>query len=241
MLEVRDNGVRSGPTIVLLHGARHAAWCWESALAWFAERGRRAVAPSFRGHGTSGGVLEGASLADYADDVRSLIDEQTVLVGHSLGGAVAQKIAETSQLHALVLVSSVPPAGVTPEDDAHLEATVPGALEHVKRFFATRDGFPRELFLADASDAVAARLAERLGPASAVAQAELRRGIVERPASMPVAVIAGERDAFLPPAAHERTRAFYGAPPIHWLRGGHDLMLEPSAPELFALILRDAS
>ena len=40
--------------LLFVHGAWHAAWCWdEHFLGYFADRGYRAVALSFRGHGDS--------------------------------------------------------------------------------------------------------------------------------------------------------------------------------------------
>jgi pimeloyl-ACP methyl ester carboxylesterase len=233
---------RGAPVAVLVHGARHAAWCWDDAIAWLGARGHRTIAPTLRGHDADRGELDRVTLDDLAADVRArieAIEAPVVLVGHSLGGAVAQKVALGLSRGALVLVSSVPPTGVLPEDDAHLAERVPDALARIEAFLVRRDPalFPRALFLSDRASAEAVDLVRaRLGPASRRLGAELRIPIVDRPAPIPVHVIAGEDDAFLPPAAHERTRAFHRAPPVRTLPGGHDLMLDRAAPELFGLI-----
>src|SRR5262245_13015859 len=103
-LEVVDKG---SPTtehpepLLFVHGAWHAAWCWEYFLDFFAERGYLALALSLRGHGGSATPkrLRGCSLADYVDDVESVaatLPAKPVVIGHSLDGFVVQKYLETT-------------------------------------------------------------------------------------------------------------------------------------------------
>src|SRR3954471_18791976 len=94
MLEVIDKGTvtESHPVpLVFVHGASHAAWCWdENFLDFFADNGYRSIALSLRGHGESdldGKPLNACTIADYVEDVRSVIDRlpsHPVLVGHSM-------------------------------------------------------------------------------------------------------------------------------------------------------------
>lgn len=57
MLEVIDKGCTSEThpvPLLFIHGARHAAWCWdEHFLDFFADKRYRALAVSLRGHGAS--------------------------------------------------------------------------------------------------------------------------------------------------------------------------------------------
>ena len=83
-------------TFVLIHGAWHAAWCWQNFLDFFADTGYRALAVSLRGHGGSATSkrLRRCSLADYVEDVESVaatLPARPVVIGHSLGGFIAQK------------------------------------------------------------------------------------------------------------------------------------------------------
>ncbi len=49
VLTREGDGRRPAP-LVFVHGARHAAWCWEEHLLdWFAARGYECHAPSPRG------------------------------------------------------------------------------------------------------------------------------------------------------------------------------------------------
>src|ERR1700722_1941644 len=61
--------------LLFVHGAWHAAWCWdEHFLSFFADKGYRALALSFRGHGNSptDKPLRTCSVADYLEDLSSV-------------------------------------------------------------------------------------------------------------------------------------------------------------------------
>jgi pimeloyl-ACP methyl ester carboxylesterase len=120
MLEVIDKGAcsESHPApLLFVHGAWHAAWCWEEHfLNYFADKGYQALALSLRGHGksTTPKSLRRCSLADYVDDVESVINSlpvRPVLIGHSMGGFVVQKYLESGDAPAGVLVASAPQRG----------------------------------------------------------------------------------------------------------------------------------
>jgi pimeloyl-ACP methyl ester carboxylesterase len=117
MLEVIEKGscTATHPTpLLFVHGAWHAAWCWdEHFLDFFANTGFRAVAVSLRGHGasTSSTRSSAASFADHVDDVQCAVDmlgSQPILVGHSLGGLVVQKYLENHDAPAAVLMAPHP-------------------------------------------------------------------------------------------------------------------------------------
>lgn len=120
MLEVIDKGSASEShpvPLLFVHGAWHAAWCWdENFLGYFADKGYRAVALSFRGHGESPSdkPLRTLSVADYVADVRSVADQlpcPPVIIGHSMGGLIVQKYLETHDAPAGILLTSMPPQG----------------------------------------------------------------------------------------------------------------------------------
>ena len=75
MLEVIDKGScsESHPVpLLFVHGAWHAAWCWdEHFLDFFFDKGFRAAAVSLRGHGKSETEqpLNTCSIKDYVADV----------------------------------------------------------------------------------------------------------------------------------------------------------------------------
>ena len=107
-------GSDSGPLLVLLHGIGLGKWIWERDQEHWAEtHGLSSLAVDFLGHGEDSS--ENLSLEDLAEQIASLIDTQdrpVVLVGHSMGGLVAQMVARRRELHGLICVATAPPKGV---------------------------------------------------------------------------------------------------------------------------------
>ncbi len=104
--------------LLFVHGAFTAAWCWdEHFLGYFAEAGYAAHALSLSGHGRSRGrkELDSFSIGDYVNDVvetMASLPIPPVLIGHSMGGFVVQKVMEQHAVPAAVLMCSVPPQGL---------------------------------------------------------------------------------------------------------------------------------
>jgi pimeloyl-ACP methyl ester carboxylesterase len=105
------------PPILFVHGAWHAAWCWdEFFLDHFAANGYAVHAISLRAHGGSDSEvgLHRCRIHHYVDDVAAVaaaLPETPILVGHSMGGFVVQKFLETHSAPAAFLLASIPPNG----------------------------------------------------------------------------------------------------------------------------------
>jgi pimeloyl-ACP methyl ester carboxylesterase len=101
--------------LILIHGAGLGAWAWERVLPGL-EFPSLAVDLPRRGDTTQ--VLATMSLEDYAQSVVEQIggprDEKIVLVGHSVGGEIALRVASRmpGRVAGIVFVSAVlPPPG----------------------------------------------------------------------------------------------------------------------------------
>lgn len=124
-LEVAEAGDAAGRPVLLVHGFTADAGEVADVLDPLAERGWHAVAPDLRGHGRSDHPTDADaySFEILAADVLALADvlgwDRFALVGHSMGGAVAQLIAldRPERLSGLVLASTFhgPVPGVTME------------------------------------------------------------------------------------------------------------------------------
>lgn len=88
----------------------------------FAAHGYKVLTPTLRHHDIAPGVrppreLGVTSMLDYAGDIEALVrtlKEPPVLIGHSMGGLVAQMVATRLPVRALVLLAPSSPWGTLP-------------------------------------------------------------------------------------------------------------------------------
>lgn len=108
------------PPIALLHGLAAAATPFGSLLMRLRKDVRRVLAPDHLGHGFSAGrsapLTPASLLGATRETLDCLLDEPAIVLGNSLGGAVAVRYALSSpkNVKALVLVS---PAGAHCDDN----------------------------------------------------------------------------------------------------------------------------
>jgi pimeloyl-ACP methyl ester carboxylesterase len=104
--------------LLFVHGALHAAWCWEvHFLDYFAQHGFAAHAVNLRGHGNSEGRerLRWTRIADYVEDLKNAarqLPSPPILIGHSMGSFIIQKYLEDHSAPAAVLLTPPPPNGL---------------------------------------------------------------------------------------------------------------------------------
>ncbi|KVM10295.1 alpha/beta hydrolase [Burkholderia ubonensis] len=104
----------TGRPLVLLHGITNSGCAWGAQLGPFVAAGYQVIVPDHAGHGASGPLQAPVSVADLADDVRTLLDELAIgsadVVGLSLGGLVAMQLAleAPERVGRLVIANSFP-------------------------------------------------------------------------------------------------------------------------------------
>jgi len=105
--------------IMFVHMSWGGTWAFDYYLDFFANQGYNAHAVDLRGHGKSGGSVEGATMQDYVDDVRTAVTglglDNPVVVGHSMGGLVALDYSAQHGSKATVAMDSSPPIEVQKE------------------------------------------------------------------------------------------------------------------------------
>ncbi len=234
--------------LLFVHGAWHAAWCWENFLGYFAERGYAAHALSLPGHGGSPGRerLRWTRIAEYAAaviEVAQGLPTPPVLIGHSMGGLTVQKALETCAAPAGVLLASVPPGGVL-AGTLRLSQRHPLVLLRVNLTFSLAPvvGTPalaREvLFSPGTPEAVVRACHARLQDESYLAFLDMLALDLPRPDRVraPLLVLGGAQDGLFPPAEVEATARACGVQATVFPDMGHDLMLEPGWPQVAAHI-----
>jgi pimeloyl-ACP methyl ester carboxylesterase len=247
VVEVIDKGrcSEAHPTpLLFVHGGEHAAWCWdEHFLDFFADKGYRALALSLRGHGGSANSkrLRSCSIADYVEDVCLVAEDLTavpVVIGHSMGGFIAQKYLETHAAPAGVLMASVPPRG-------HLAATLRVVRRHPwlsfrsmiwgkpSILFSTPDLVRQSFFTAHTPESIVARTAARIQEESprALGRDMTFSNLVRiEDVTTPLLVLGGEKDGSYSHADVRATARAYRTEAEFFPGLGHDMMLEDGWP-----------
>ena len=117
LIHIPAQGKQIGPPLLFIHGGFHGAWCWaDHFMPWFSEHGFDCHAVSYRDHGKSARTERHDEwrLKDYVDDVRwaaAQLRERPILVGHSLDGSIAQKLAAEGDYPGMILLAPSPIGG----------------------------------------------------------------------------------------------------------------------------------
>src|SRR5690606_13028734 len=106
-----EQGERDGPVVVMLHGFTDSHRSFDLLRPHLPETWR-AIALTQRGHGQSDKPSSGYEVRDLASDVPAFLDalgvERAIIVGHSMGAAVALQAAANypSRVQALALIGA---------------------------------------------------------------------------------------------------------------------------------------
>ncbi|MGI9389634.1 MAG: alpha/beta fold hydrolase [Boseongicola sp.] len=100
--------VGTGNRVLMLHGVGLRAEAW-SAQFEALSREYALFAPDLPGHGETAMPINGANLADFADQIAAAIDAPCFVVGHSLGAMIALDLAVryADKIRAVVALNAV--------------------------------------------------------------------------------------------------------------------------------------
>ncbi len=107
-------------TIFMIHGMWGGPWYWENYKSLFENKGYRCVTTTLRFHDMDplcapNPKLGTTSLLDYAEDLEHEIRQlgvKPIVMGHSMGGLLAQILGSRGLTKSLVLLAPVSPAGI---------------------------------------------------------------------------------------------------------------------------------
>ncbi len=115
----QPENIKHSYPLLFIHGAGGNSRYLENYLHFFSGAGWMSYAVNLRGHYPSDreAALAQVKIEDYVSDVERVMQyleiENCALIGHSLGGLIAQKTAmRFSSVKALVTIASAPPLGV---------------------------------------------------------------------------------------------------------------------------------
>ena len=220
--------VAAAKHVVLIHGSWSRGEQLAPARAAFEQRGYTAHTPTLRYHElpSDEGAMKLASLSlrDYSDDLVAFVDSldsPPLLVGHSMGGLIAQLVAARTRHAGLVAACPGPAAGIFAVSPTSVRMTLPHVLrprpwtkpwrpptfEQSRRWIANTqtEDIAREIydgFVCESGRYVWELLlgALKLSKASAVDFAAV---------TTPVLVLGAEWDRIVPTAVARKTAARY--------------------------------
>ncbi len=233
------NATRPTP-ILFVHGAWHGAWCWEKFQPYFAQHGYATYAVSLRGHGASEGrenIRWHSAAHGYVADVAKVAESlprPPMIVGHSMGGYVAQKYLEKNSAAACVLLATIPVSG-TIGFAVRYALRHPGPFIRSQVFMSLQEAIRTQelardsFFSQQVPPAEIARHFSRLQQESFRMQLETLLFDLPRPENIktPMLVLAAENDRIFSVAEQKATAHAYGREAEIFPNMAHDMMLEP--------------
>jgi pimeloyl-ACP methyl ester carboxylesterase len=230
-------------TFVLIHGTWHGGWAWQEVIDCLSKKGHRAYAPTLAGHGPGAariGITHGDCVASVVTYIKEHGLSDVILVGHSFGGTVVQKVAEelaseisrTVFLNALILKDHQCVFDVLPE--VFLEALKPkngsdpaaqSSDDSIKILAPARWETWRDNFIQDAPESVARSTWKRLSPEPNQVNLDcldLRRFYA---ITVPKSFIFCRQDRAMPPSYfHPGMSSRLGAYKLVEMDGSHEVM-----------------
>lgn len=250
VLSVKASSGSGKPPLVFVHGSYHAAWCWaEHFFEYFSTRGHDCYALSLRGQGASDmppdpDAVVAGTVETHASDVASLcasLSTSPVLVGHSFGGLIAQRVAAGGDANApslagLALVASVPPTGNGPMVGRFLRRAPLASLKITYAFitaaFKTNAALCRECFFsADLPEPTLRAHMASIAASCNVRLLDLKAMNASLPIPRPSAdlrvfVVGGEEDFVVDVEGLRETAAWGNTEAVVLKRTAHDVMLD---------------
>ncbi|MGB0435721.1 MAG: alpha/beta hydrolase [Mycobacterium sp.] len=234
---------------VLVHGTNAGPWTMANFEQHFADLGWRCLSPAYRHHDKAGSadtedLLTGVSISDYVEDIAAVVSEletEPVIVGHSLGGVIAQKLAARGLARAIVLLNGSVNWGVLPttEDERALAKSLMSAGPFWEGTLLPDFDTMSKFGLNMLDPAEQRRVFDRLGPESGRVMFELLFWIFDenqttridyQNITCPVLMVSGSEDLAIPPSTSRVIAQRHGPnATFHEAQGfGHYLTLEPN-------------
>jgi pimeloyl-ACP methyl ester carboxylesterase len=241
-------GRGKGPPIVFSHGVTLSTRVWVKQFELLPDQGFRCIGFDHRGHGDSECGDSGHSIANLAEDVRTVLERMdlrdAILVGHSMGGIALQAFAShypevaAERVRGMVLMSTLAKTYLSGASwlrkmFERLTGGGPSAGDLMTQqnlgFFLARVGFGR-----DPQPSHVELVREMIAACPKAASQEAVTALIgldmteELPEiRVPTLVLSGSADVIAPPAQGRRIAELIPDARLEVFKGaGHMLMLE---------------
>jgi pimeloyl-ACP methyl ester carboxylesterase len=220
-----------GRTFLLLHGARHGAWCWRDVAAELARRGHRPLAIDLPAEDPLAGAERYAELAAGAAG-----NEPITVVGHSLAGLVIPLMPDLCAVDELVfLCSPLPVPGrslwqqLEHEPDIFVRDSVRHAAAEAGAMLEPDEEYAMRIYFHDCAPETARWAARKLRVQSTTVQTE-PSPVRGWPPTVPVRYVLGSDDRIVNPDwARRAVPERLGSIPLELATGHSPFLADPAA------------
>jgi non-heme chloroperoxidase len=238
--------------IVLIHGAFCGGWCFSDMMPVLAARGFNCAAPDLPYHVPGPTLppdprLAKLGIADYTRDMAAFVKRYAappIIVGHSMGGIIAQQLAAQGLARALVLLTPAPPWGVLPStaDEMNLAKGLMQAAPFWDKALNPSFEVAKGDSLASLDPQAQKRVFDMFGAESGRALFELffwmfdlehATAVDIAKVTCPVLVVSGSDDKVISAATGRKVAGLYANATFEEAAGrGHFLIMEDGAAKL---------
>jgi pimeloyl-ACP methyl ester carboxylesterase len=245
-IAVDEPAVVTRSPVLLIHGYGGGAWYFDRYQRVLADHGYPSYALNLRGHYGSRPVdhLGRVAFLEYVEDALEVARYlgRPIVLGHSMGGLIAQKLAESDAVRAAVLLCAAPPRGISlfSRSLAVRQIKHLGALLGSRPLAGTRADYDA-ILLNRVPESERAALFPRFVPDSGRVGRELSLGtapVDERKVRCPILVVGCADDRYVVPRIGRRLARKYAAPYWEYPRHAHFPQYEPGWEALIGDIVR---
>lgn len=219
--------------VLLLHGAGGGAWYWEDTIHYLTSAGGyHSYAPDLPGHGArSDERIITKGIHAYTEYIATFIahvmqpvhgGHLPIIVGHSMGGLIAQKLAERGLAHKVVLLASAPPKEVGLSLGKEFRIPHADYYAGIRSIFTRKPfqpsrGFVSALFVDPEKSAEAIDRCTGLmvyeSPRAMLELAMARVSVDRTRVTIPMLIMGFVQDSLITEHVVRRTAQYYGAVP----------------------------
>ena len=108
-------------TILMIHGMWCGGWVWDNYKAFFKQKGFNCITPNLRFHDVASNgppnlEIGTTSILDYVEDIKNVVstlEKPPIIMGHSMGGMLAQIVGSQIPTQAIVCITTAGPFGIS--------------------------------------------------------------------------------------------------------------------------------
>ena len=196
--------------LIFVHGMGTNADVWIPIINYFNERNFSCKAINLR----EGLNLRKVHFKDYVNKVKAIATEEDIVIGHSMGGLIVQKVAEETDIKCGIAICSAAPKGLGYQRGIILSSAKFAPKVIMGRPFKQDYGYVRKYALVGLEEEKAKSAYNEIGNDSAIVVFELgmkRIAVDENKVRCPLLFITTRQDGICTPELVKRLAEKYNA------------------------------